>query len=130
MTFFLIFCVTGILTFFVFPANLQLSYFLGKSLNSMPCQCSMPFLTKKKPLYSPGGVLRNLSDGDDRMEPKFKTQKNPKIFQRNPKKSLVKKLTPKKSHADFVAIPERDNAITQRKTLEVERSCLFIHHTN
>ena len=56
------------------------------------------------------------------MEPKFKTQKNPKIFQRNPKKSQVKKLTPKKSHADFVAIPERDNAITQRKTLEVERS--------
>ena len=78
---------------------------------------------------NPRGVLRNLSDGDDRMEPKFKIQKNPKIFQRNPKKSLVKKLTPKKSHADFVAIPERDNAITQRKT-EVERSCLFIHHTN
>ena len=78
---------------------------------------------------APGGVLRNLSDGDDRMEPKFKTQKNPKIFQRNPKTSLVKKLTPKKSHADFVAIPERDIAITQRKT-EVERSCLFIHYTN
>ena len=26
-------------------------------------------------------------------------------------------------------VPERGNAITQRKTLEIEYSCLFIHHT-
>ena len=26
-------------------------------------------------------------------------------------------------------VPERGNAITQRKTLEIEHSCLFIHHT-
>ena len=26
-------------------------------------------------------------------------------------------------------VPERGNAITQRKTLEIEPSCLFIHHT-
>ena len=26
-------------------------------------------------------------------------------------------------------VPERGNAITQRKTLEMEHSCLFIHHT-
>ena len=47
------------------------------------------------------GVLGISSDGDDRMEPKVKTQKNPYGFQKNPKKSLDQKLTPKKSHADF-----------------------------
>ena len=26
-------------------------------------------------------------------------------------------------------VPERGNAVTQRKTLEIEHSCLFIHHT-
>ena len=28
-------------------------------------------------VFGPGGVLGILSDGDDRMEPKVKTQKNP-----------------------------------------------------
>ena len=45
-----------------------------------------------------GGVLGISSDGDDRMEPKVKTQKNPWGFQQNPKKSLDHKLTPQKSH--------------------------------
>ena len=27
-----------------------------------------------------------------------------------------------------VKVPERGNAKTQRKTLEIEHSCLFIHH--
>ena len=39
-------------------------------------------------MYPPEGVLGISSDGDDRMEPKVKTQKNPKGFQQNPKKSL------------------------------------------
>ena len=55
-------------------------------------------------MWGPRGVLRISSDGDARMEPKVKTQKNPKGFQQNPKKSLDQKLTPKKSHADFVAL--------------------------
>ena len=43
---------------------------------------------------TPGGVLGISSDGDDRMEPKVKTQKNPLGFQQNSKKSLDQKLTP------------------------------------
>ena len=35
-----------------------------------------------------GGVVGISSDGDDRMEPKVKTQKNPLGFQQNPKKFL------------------------------------------
>ena len=49
----------------------------------------------------PGGVLGISSDGDDRMEPKVKTQKNPQGFQRNPKKSLDQKLTPPKIPCRF-----------------------------
>ena len=45
---------------------------------------------------TPGRVLGISSDGDDRMEPKVKTQKNPWT-------KTDRKLTPKKSHADFVA---------------------------
>ena len=55
-------------------------------------------------LTRPGGYSGISSDGDDRMEPKVKTQKNPQGFQQNPKKSLNQKLTPKKPHADFVAL--------------------------
>ena len=55
----------------------------------------------------PGGVLRISSDGDDRMEPKVKTQKIPRASnqtQKNPWTKNDQKLTPKKSHADFVAL--------------------------
>ena len=47
------------------------------------------------------------------------------LFQQNPKKSLVQKLTPKKSHAKF---SEGLNDIKQKetKTLEIECLCLFI----
>ena len=45
-----------------------------------------------------------MSDGDDRIEPKVKTQKNPKGFQQNPQKSLDQNVNPKISHADFVAL--------------------------
>ena len=47
------------------------------------------------------------------------------------KKSLVQKLTPKNPMPILwpLKVPERGNAITQRKTLEIEHSCLFIHHT-
>ena len=65
------------------------------------------------------------------MEQKVKTQKilglpakpqkipGPKI---NPKKNPMLILWPLK-------VPERGNALTPRKTMEVEHSCLFIHHT-
>ena len=50
-----------------------------------------------------------------------KTQKNP--WTKNwPPKNPMPILWPLK-------VPERGNAITQRKTLEIEHSCLFIHHT-
>ena len=52
----------------------------------------------------PGGVLGISNDGDDQMEPKVKTQKNPQGFHQNPQKTLDQKLTPKKSRADFVAL--------------------------
>ena len=61
------------------------------------------------------------SDGDDRMERKAKTQRNP--WTKNwPPKNPMPILWPLK-------VPERGNAITQRKTLEIEHSCLYIHHT-
>ena len=50
-----------------------------------------------------GGVLAISSDWDDRMEPKVKTQKIPRASSKT-KESLDQKLTPKKSHADFVAL--------------------------
>ena len=62
------------------------------------------------------------SDGDDRMKPKVKTQKNPQGFQQNPKKSLDQKLTPKKSHADFVALKssrERNQKFSEAKGISV-----------
>ena len=46
-----------------------------------------------------GGVLGISSDGDDRMEPKVKSQKK-KGLSAKPKKSLNQILTPKKSHAE------------------------------
>ena len=50
-----------------------------------------------------------------------KTQKNP--WTKNwPPKNPKPILWPLK-------VPERGNAITQRKPLEIEHSCLFIHHT-
>ena len=58
-----------------------------------------------------GGLLRISSDGDDRMGAKIKTQKNPKGFQQNPKKSLDPKLTPKKSHAEFPSLKNFQKAL-------------------
>ena len=50
-----------------------------------------------------------------------KTQKNP--WTKNwPPKNPMPILLPLK-------VPERGNATTQRKALEIEHSCLFIHHT-
>ena len=54
-------------------------------------------------LMSQGRVLRISSDRDDRMKAKIKTQKNPQGFQQNPKKYLKQKLTPKKSHVEFLS---------------------------
>ena len=48
-------------------------------------------------LHHRGGALGISIDEDDRMEPKVKTQKNP--WTKNDRK-----LTPKKSHANFVAL--------------------------
>ena len=54
-------------------------------------------------LMSQGRVLRISSDRDDWMKEKIKTQKNPQGFQQNPKKYLKQKLTPKKSHVEFLS---------------------------
>ena len=64
-----------------------------------------------------GGVLQVLSDGDDRIGAKIKTQKNPLGFQQNPKKSLNQKFTPKKSHAEFPSLNFQTglNDITRKK---------------
>ena len=58
-------------------------------------------LPKRKIKQLPRGVLRNLSDRDDRMGAKIKTRKNPQGFKQNLKKSLDQHLTPQKSHAEF-----------------------------
>ena len=64
--------------------------------------------TTRSQMQNPGGgggeEFGISSDGDDRMEPKVKTQKYPWGFQQNPQKSLDQKLTLQKSHADFVAL--------------------------
>ena len=51
----------------------------------------------------PGGLLGISRDGDDRMEIKVK-KKISRASSKTPKKSLDPKLTPQKSHADFVAL--------------------------
>ena len=72
--------------------------------------------------YTQGeGVLGISSDGDDQMEAKIKTQKNPLGLQQNPKKALDKKLTPKKSHAEFLTLK-----ILNIKNLRNACVCLFI----
>ena len=57
------------------------------------CNQGVNLMTYSKTLYYslPQGEYSGFqvsSDGDDRMEPKVKTQKNPYGFQQNPKKSL------------------------------------------
>ena len=52
-------------------------------------------------LYNFSAELRISGDRDDRMGAKIKTQKNPLGLKQNPKTSLDKKLSPKKSHAEF-----------------------------
>ena len=49
-----------------------------------------------------------------------------------PAKPKKPKIDPKKNHMPILwplKVPQRGNAITQRKTLEIEHLCLFIHHT-
>ena len=53
-------------------------------------------------------------------------------FPAKPKKIPGPKINPPKNPVPILLplkVPERGNAITQRKTLEIEHSCLFIHHT-
>ena len=77
------------------------------------------------------GVFGISSDGDDRMEPKAKTQKIPRASSKTQKNPWTKNWPPKNPMPILwpLKVPERGNAITQRKTLEIEHSCLFIHHT-
>ena len=54
------------------------------------------------------------------------------IEKSRPKKISGPKIDPQKNPMPILwplKVPERGNAITQRKTLEIEHSCLFIHHT-
>ena len=54
------------------------------------------------------------------------------IQKSRPKKISGPKIDPQKNPMPILwplKVPERGNAITQRKTLEIEHSCLFIHHT-
>ena len=82
---------------------------------------------------TPGGVLRISSDGDDRM-PKAKSQDPKKSFRLPAKHQKIPgpKINPPKNPMPILwplKFPERGNAITQRTPLEIECSCLFIHHT-
>ena len=43
---------------------------------------------------------------------KIKTKKNPRGYQRNSKKFLDQKLTPKKSHAEFSSLKNLQKALT------------------
>ena len=61
-------------------------------------QGSRKMFTVQLTVPAEGGYSGFSSDGDDRMESKVKTQKNPRGFQQNPKKSLDQTLTPQKSH--------------------------------
>ena len=77
------------------------------------------------------GVFGISSDGDDRMEPKVKTQKIPRASSKTQKNPWTKNWPPKNPMPILwpLKVPERGNAITQRKTLEIEHLCLFIHYT-
>ena len=57
------------------------------------------------------GVLRISSDRDDQMGAKIKTRKHPCGFQKNPGKSLDKKLTPEKTHAESPRFKNFQNAL-------------------
>lgn len=72
----------------MFQHKLLSSSGFGSHLNYFSTQLD------KRPIHIQGGYSGfNSSEGDGRMDPKGKTQK----------KSLDQTLTPKKSHADFVA---------------------------
>ena len=80
----------------------HVSFAMGKTRVASLKSVTIPRLELTAAVVStPGGVLGISSDGDDRMEPKVKTQKNPLGFQQNPKKSLDQKLTPKKIPCRF-----------------------------
>ena len=58
-----------------------------------------------KPIFSnsaPGGVLRISSDGDDKMEPKVKTQKKSLGLPTKPQKIPGTKINPKKIPCRFL----------------------------
>ncbi len=60
----------------------------------------------------PTGVLGISNDGDDQMGAKFKTQKNPKGFQHNPKKFLDQKLTPQNMFVCALFTEQRSQSTT------------------
>ena len=70
--------------------------------------------------YTQGGGWSNGAKSQD-----------PKTSLGLPAKPLKKIKSPKNPMPILwpLKVPERGNAITQRKTLEIEHSCLFIHHT-
>ena len=65
--------------------------------------------------FCPGGILRISRHRDDRMGLKItprQKKKNATAFNKTHKKSLDQKLTPKKSHAEFLSlkkISRKDN---------------------
>ena len=72
--------------------------------------------------FCPGGILRISRHRDDRMvlkinpppPPPKKKKKNTRAFNKTHKKSLDQKLTPKKSHAEFLSLkksPERTTSL-------------------
>ena len=66
------------------------------------------------------------------MEPKVRTQKKSLGLPAKPKQIPGPEINPQKNPMPILwplKVPERGNAKTQRKTLEIEHSCLFIHHT-
>ena len=62
---------------------------------------------------------------------KSRPKKIPKASSKTQKNPWTKNWSQKNSMPILwpLKVPERGNAITQRKTLEIEHSCLFIHHT-
>ena len=62
-------------------------------------------------------------DRDDWMKEKIKTQKNPQGFQQNPKKYLKQKLTPKKSHVEFLSHKNFQKALNDM-TWKIEKLVL------
>ena len=78
-------------------------------------------------------ILWTSNDGDDWMGANIKTQRNPSGFLQNSPKNPKQKLTPQKSHTEFLSLKNLQKALNDitRKIwiTEIECLCLFIHHT-